>query len=100
MFLNFYETYGKVCTLAPKASSYARSGSRTAATSKMEHFVIIVNDWKKLIIITIGSILDVVASLDPPLLGPGNLSTVKPFHIKKVPFAFHYNYIDRHVAIL
>ena len=32
--------------------SHARSGSRTAAKSKMERFVIIVNDWKPLIIIT------------------------------------------------
>ena len=37
-----------------------RGGSRTAATSKMEHFVIIV--------ITKRSILDVAAVLDPPLL--------------------------------
>ena len=36
-----------------------RSGSRTAATSKMEHFVITL--------ITKGSILDVAAVLDPPL---------------------------------
>ena len=44
-----------------------RGGSRTAATSKMEHFVIIVNDWKLLTIITKRSILDVAAVLDPPL---------------------------------
>ena len=37
-----------------------RGGSRAAATSKMECFVIIVNGWKH-------SILDVVAALDPPL---------------------------------
>ena len=42
-------------------------GSRTAATSKMEHFVIIVNGWKRLTIITMRSILDVAAVLDPPL---------------------------------
>ena len=45
-----------------------RGGSRAAATSKMEHFVIIVNGWKPLTIITKRSILDVVAALDPPLL--------------------------------
>ena len=45
----------------------ARGGSRTAATSKMEHFVIIVNGWKPLIIITKSSILDVAGVLDPPL---------------------------------
>ena len=42
-------------------------GSRTAATSKMEHFVIIVNGWKRLAIISKRSILDVAAVLDPPL---------------------------------
>ena len=34
----------------------------------MEHFVIIVNGWKPLTIITKRSILDVAAALDPPLL--------------------------------
>ena len=41
--------------------------SRTAATSKMEHLVIIVNGWKPLTILTKSSILDVAAALDPPL---------------------------------
>ena len=45
-----------------------RGGSRTAGTSKMEHFVIIVNGWKPLTIITKRSILDVTAVLDPPLI--------------------------------
>ena len=45
-----------------------RGGSRTAATSKMEHFVIIANGWKPLTIITKSSILDVAAVLDPPLV--------------------------------
>ena len=44
-----------------------RDGSRTAATSKMEHFVIIVNGWKPLTIITKSSILDIAAVLNPPL---------------------------------
>ena len=44
-----------------------RGGSRAAATSKMECFVIIVNGWKRLTIITKRSILDVAAALDPPL---------------------------------
>ena len=44
-----------------------RGGSRTAATSKMERFVIIVNGWKLLTIITKRSILNVAAALDPPL---------------------------------
>ena len=44
-----------------------RGGSGTAATSKMEHFVIIVGGWKPLTIITKHSILDVPTGLDPPL---------------------------------
>ena len=45
-----------------------RGGSRTAATSKMERFVIIVNGFQPLTIITKRSILDVAAVLDPPLI--------------------------------
>ena len=44
-----------------------RGGSRAAATSKMERFVIIVNGFQALTIITKRSILDVAAALDPPL---------------------------------
>ena len=44
-----------------------RGGSRIAAASKMECFVIIVNGWKPLTIITKRSILDVAGVLDPPL---------------------------------
>ena len=47
---------------------FNRSGSRPAATSKMECFAIIVNGWKPLTIITKHSTLDVAAALDPPLL--------------------------------
>ena len=39
----------------------------TAGTSKMEGFVIIVNSWKPLTVITKHSILDVAAALDPLL---------------------------------
>ena len=45
-----------------------RGGSRTAATSKMECFVIIVNGFQSLTIITKCSILDVAAVLEPPLM--------------------------------
>ena len=45
-----------------------RGGSRTAATSKMELFVIIVNGFQPLTIITESSTLDVAAVLDPLLL--------------------------------
>ena len=44
-----------------------RGGSRAPATSKMERFVIIVNGFQPLTIITKRSILDVAAALDPPL---------------------------------
>ena len=52
-----------------------RGGPRTAATSKMEHFVIIVNGFvvivkgfQLLTIVTKRSILDIAAALDPPVL--------------------------------
>ena len=51
----------------------SRSGSRTAATSKVERFVIIVNGFQ-LPIVTKGSILDVAAVLDPPLNIASNMS--------------------------
>ena len=44
-----------------------RGGSRTAATSKLKHFVIIDNGCKLLTIITKSSILHVAAVLDPRL---------------------------------
>ena len=45
-----------------------RGGSRTPATSKMERFVMIVNGFQPLTIITKHSILDAAAILDPPLM--------------------------------
>ena len=42
-------------------------GSRTAATSNIEHFVIIVNGFQSLTIVTTTSILDVAAILGRPL---------------------------------
>ena len=44
-----------------------RGGSRTTATSKMERFMIIVNAFQSLTIITKRSILDIAAALDRPL---------------------------------
>ena len=44
-----------------------RGGSRTAATSKVELFVIIVNGFQSSTIITKSSTLHVAAVLDPPL---------------------------------
>ena len=49
-------------------SKVFRGGSRAAATSKMEHFVITFNGFQPLTIITKRSILDVVAALDQPLV--------------------------------
>ena len=45
-----------------------RGGSRTSATSKVELFLIIVNGWKPLTIISKTSTLDVAEDLDPPLI--------------------------------
>ena len=45
-----------------------RGGSRTAATPKVELFLIIINGRKPLTIITKISTLDVAAVLDPSLL--------------------------------
>ena len=45
----------------------SRGGSRAAATFTMERFVIIVNGFQQLTIITKRSILDVATVLDPPL---------------------------------
>ena len=50
-----------------KLITRSRGGSRTAAISKMELFVILVNGWKPLTTITKCFILDVAAVLDPPL---------------------------------
>ena len=54
--------------LASLDKTIPKGGSMTAATSKMELFVIIVNGWKPLAIITKSFILDVAAVLDPPLI--------------------------------
>ena len=66
----FQHRFAKRYIYCIKYSIYSinvRGGSRAAATSKMERFVIIVNGWKPLTIITKRSILDVAAVLDPPL---------------------------------
>ena len=47
----------------------SRGGSRAAATSKMKLFVIIVDGFQPITIITKCSILDVAAVLHLPLLG-------------------------------
>ena len=52
----------------------SRGGSRAAATSKMACFVIIVNGYQPLTIITKRSILDAAAALDPPLISNSNIN--------------------------
>ena len=70
VLVEIYKTVNKLKLMNNifKVKEYNQSGSRTAATSKMERFVIIVNGWKPLTIITKRSILDVAAALDPPLI--------------------------------
>ena len=51
-----------------KASLIPRDTSRAAAASEVELFVIIVNGWKTLTIITKSSTLDAAAVLDPRLI--------------------------------
>ena len=60
-----------------ESTCISRGESSTAATSKMEHFVITVNDWKSLNIITKRSIFDVAAVLDPPLIRAFSLAKFK-----------------------
>ena len=67
--VKYYKYYEKIAV----KTTLTRGGSRPPATSKMERFVIIVNDWKTLTIITKRSILDVATALDPlPLTTIGN----------------------------
>ena len=57
-----------------------RGGSRAAATSKMKRFVIIVNGFQPLAIITKRSSLDVAAAQDPPL---EPLFVIIPMHVPR-----------------
>ena len=50
-----------------KISVKSKGRSRTAATSKLEHFVMVVNSFQPLTIIKKGSIFVVAAVLDPSL---------------------------------
>ena len=67
----------------------SRDGSRTAATSKMELFVIIV---KQLTVITKSSILDIAAVLDPPLVSLHYIYK-KTFMIKKLRLCNPMTYV-------
>ena len=65
-FLMLHFWLQNVIFLSRNLFNESRGGSRAAARSKMERFVMIVNDWKPLTIITSCSILDVATALDPP----------------------------------
>ena len=67
---NLPKSFSKSCdkTLFIDQNITDRGGSRTAATSKMERFAIIVNGCKSLTIITKCSNLGFAAVLDPPLV--------------------------------
>ena len=77
---------------SPMHSPKSRGGSRTAATSKMERLLIIVNDWKPLTIITKRSILDVATALDPPL------NTINKF-ISSICRVAHCLYLQRNLTL-
>ena len=66
LFLHKFVSF-RVLGLIGKTMTGLRAGSRTASTSKMELFVIIVNGFQPLTIITKSSTLYVAAVLDPPL---------------------------------
>ena len=63
----FYELQSFGGNILSESDNEIRGGSRTAATCKLERFVIIVNGFQPLTIITKRSILDVAVVLDPPL---------------------------------
>ena len=65
--------------------SSVRDVSRAAATSKMERFVIIVNGFQPLTIITKYSMLDVTVVLDPPLVSICKKVALNTVTFKKLP---------------
>ena len=84
-------------SISDAKTASSKSGSRTAATSKMEFFVIIVNDYQPLTIITKCSILDVAAFLDPPL--SSRIRLYQPYlsyklHVLRIPMVF-YRYVNQ-----
>ena len=62
------ETCNKLPALEQARGVINRGGSKTAATSKIKLYVIIVNGFQPLTIITKWFILNVAAVLDPPLI--------------------------------
>ena len=65
---NYFNKLFRIFVVVNCSLSIFRGGSRAAATTKVECFVVTVNGWKPLTIITKRSILDVAEALDPPLV--------------------------------
>ena len=82
-----------VCTDIQTYLQSFRGGSRAAATSRMECFVIIVNGFQPLIIITKRSILDVAAAPDPPLEFCLSMIVFNTETRRKLFFWFFLNYL-------
>ena len=83
LFVN-WKFCSKLLTKKSEFGDMNRGGSRTAVATKMERFVIIVNDWKPLAIITKSSILDVVAVLQKSLLKKERLIEIGLLDIVKL----------------
>ena len=66
-----------------KLETVLRDASRTAATSKMEFFVIIFTGFQPLTIVTKSSILDVAAILDRLCFSPCNFLRIWSHLLKK-----------------
>ena len=62
-----FSVFSKTNLIVNSMQIHTGGGSRTAATSKRELFVIIVNGFQSLTIITKSSTVDVAAVLDPYL---------------------------------
>ena len=77
-----------------------RGGSRTAATFKEELFVIIVNGWKPLTIITKSSTLDAAAVLDPPLVCNGILGLLFMLDLNVSKYSAFLSYAGTNCKIL
>ena len=69
-----WETCNKLLALEQARSAIRRGGSRTSATSKMELFVIIVDSFQLLTIITKRFILDTATVVDPLLIRATQIS--------------------------
>ena len=72
-----------ICGHLRSQNSIDRGGSRTAATSKIEHFVLIVNGFQLLPIITKCCILDVAAVPDPSLIDVPSWLVLSTFLINR-----------------